>query len=91
MNQEQIKLEIRNIITEIAPDEDLSAVTDEGVLREQMELDSMDFLDIMMELRKRYKIEVPEADYPRFATLKGSAEYLEPLMTQMQPTSTQSH
>jgi acyl carrier protein len=40
----------------------------------------MDFLDIMMELRKRHKIEVPEADYPRFATLGGSVDYLAPLL-----------
>ena len=38
----------------------------------------MDFLDIVMELRKRYKIEVPKEDYPRLATLDGCVEYLGP-------------
>ncbi len=47
-------------------------------LREQLELDSMDFLDIVMELRKKYGIEVPEADYPKLATLDSCAEYLLP-------------
>ena len=83
MNHEQIKMEVRNIIADIAPDEDVSAITDDGIIREQLELDSMDFLDIMMELRRRYKINVPEPDYPHFATLKGSADYLAPMMKEM--------
>jgi len=47
-------------------------------LRDQLELDSMDFLDIVMELRKRHGIEVPEADYPELASLDSCAEYLTP-------------
>ena len=49
-------------------------------IRDQVELDSMDFLDIVMELRKSYGIEVPEADYPQLRTLRSSAVYLEPKM-----------
>ena len=44
----------------------------------RLELDSMDFLDIVMELRKRHGIEVPEADYMQLASLDSSAEYLTP-------------
>ena len=40
----------------------------------------MDFLDIVMELRKRYGVHVPEADYKELATLEGCASYLAPLM-----------
>ena len=47
-------------------------------IRDQLQLDSMDFLDIVMELRKRYGIEVPEKDYMQLATLDSSAEYLTP-------------
>ena len=81
MTRDQIKTEIKDIITAIAPDENLGALTDDGVIREQLDLDSMDFLDIIMELRKRHKIEVPEADYPNFVTLNKCADYLEPRMT----------
>ena len=38
----------------------------------------MDFLDIVMELRKRYKVEVPKEDYPQLATLDGTVAYLIP-------------
>jgi len=69
-----------DIVAQIIPDEDLTNLKGDIPIREQVELDSMDFLDIIMELRKRYGIEVPEDDYPRLATLDGSVAYLEPRM-----------
>ena len=81
MTKDEIKLEVKNIIATIAPDEDIKVLTDDGVIREQLDLDSMDFLDIIMELRKRHKIEVPEEDYPHFGSLNSSAEYLAPRMS----------
>lgn len=69
---------ILDIISDIAPDEDLSQVDPSKLLRDQLELDSMDFLDIVMELRKRHHIEVPEADYPQLASLKSCSDYLLP-------------
>jgi acyl carrier protein len=75
---EEIKKIVLAIIADIAPDEDLSNVKPEVRLRDQLELDSMDFLDIVMELRKKYGIEVPEADYGRLASLDSCAEYLLP-------------
>jgi acyl carrier protein len=78
MTKEQIKATILEIIAQIIPDEDLSNLKGDIPLREQVELDSMDFLDIIMELRKRYGVEVPESDYVQLATLDGSVAYLEP-------------
>ncbi|HTB63015.1 MAG TPA: acyl carrier protein [Opitutales bacterium] len=75
---DEVKKIVLAIIADIAPDEDLSNVKPEVRLREQLELDSMDFLDIVMELRKKYNIEVPEADYPKLGTLDSCAEYLLP-------------
>ena len=48
------------------------------LLRDQLELDSMDFLDIVMELRKRYKLQIPEDEYPELVTLNSCIRYLEP-------------
>src|SRR5881409_114944 len=48
------------------------------VHRVQFELVSMDFLDIVMELRKRYSVEVPEADYGQLASLDSCVTYLAP-------------
>ena len=78
MSKEEIREIIYNIIKDIAPDEDLSNLDDTKAIRDQIELDSMDFLDIVLELRKRYKVDVPEEDYPKLATINGCVEYLEP-------------
>ena len=78
MNREEIIDAIKDIIHTIAPDEDLSSLAPDVRLREQIELDSMDFLDIVMELRKRYGVHVPEADYKELATLDGCVAYLAP-------------
>ncbi|HAQ58015.1 MAG TPA: acyl carrier protein [Opitutae bacterium] len=78
MTEDQVKQIVIDIIAEIAPDEDTSNITPEINLRDQLDLDSMDFLDIVMELRKQHNIEVPEADYPELASLATCAAYLTP-------------
>lgn len=78
MTREEIFEAVKDIIATIAPDEDVSSLTTGERLREQIELDSMDFLDIVMELRKRYGVQVPEEDYPQLATLESCADYLMP-------------
>ena len=78
MTPVEIREEILDILGDIAPDEDLSGLVDETACRDQLELDSMDFLDIVMELRKKHGIEVPEADYRELESLDSSAEYLFP-------------
>ena len=80
MTPAEIRDEIIDILSEIAPDEDLSGLQDEQSFREQMELDSMDFLDIVMELRKAYRIQIPEEDYFHLGTMQSTVEYLTPLL-----------
>jgi len=74
--------EIRNVILEIIQDiddeADLKNLDSSEALRDQLDLDSMDFLDIVMELRKRYQIQIPEEDYPQLATLDSCVNYLTP-------------
>ena len=79
MTRVEISKAIVSILDEIVPDEDWASLTQEADLRGKLE--SMDFLDVIMELRKRYSVEVPEADYGQFATLKGCVDYLEPKLT----------
>ena len=78
MQAVEIKKAVLDIIGEIVPDEDVSIVKADIALRDQLELDSMDFLDIVMELKKRHRIEVPQEDFPRLATLNSCVEYLAP-------------
>jgi acyl carrier protein len=80
MKAEEIRAMIVEVIHEIVPDEDLSNLKGDIRIRDQIEMDSMDFLDVVMELRKRYSIVVPEDDYMELATLDSSVAYLEPRM-----------
>ena len=76
MKAEELRKAVLEIIRDIAGLDETPEVDGAKPLRDQLELDSMDFLDIVMELRKRHKIEVPEADYGRLATLDSTVGYL---------------
>ncbi len=87
MTPADIRDEIIDILANIAPDEDLSELKDDVAFRDQLELDSMDFLDIVMELRKRYRVQIPEAEYEKLASMSSTVGYLEPIMKDMQKAS----
>jgi acyl carrier protein len=78
MNRQEIRDVILEIIQDIDEDSSIEQLKDDQPLRDQLDLDSMDFLDIVMELRKRYKLQIPEADYPELASLSSCVNYLEP-------------
>ena len=78
MTPQKVKDIVMSIISIVSPDAEMSKVEGDVPLRDQLDMDSMDLLDIVMELRKRYRIEVPKEDYPRLATLNSCVSYLVP-------------
>lgn len=84
MTSAEIREAVLEILADIAPDDDLSGLKDDVAFRDQLELDSMDFLDIVMELRKRYRVQIPEEDYTELASMESTVKYLEPLMKDTQ-------
>ena len=82
MEATEVRAIVLAIIEDVALDEDLSTLDDSKALREQLDLDSMDFLDIVMELKKRHKIEVPQEDYPELASMQSCVDYLTPKFNQ---------
>jgi acyl carrier protein len=80
MTPAEIRDEILDILEDISPDEELDDLKDDVPFRDQLELDSMDFLDIVMELRKRHRVQIPEEDYGALASMDSTVEYLEPKM-----------
>jgi acyl carrier protein len=84
MTGAEIREEVLDILESIAPDEDLTQLDDAKNFREQLELDSMDFLDIVMELRKRHRVQIPEDEYVNLASMNSTVAYLTPLMKDMQ-------
>ena len=80
MTRDDIKDLILEIIKDIDEDADFATLQTDQPLRDQLDLDSMDFLDIVMELRKRHKLQIPEVDYPQLASLDSCVNYLEPML-----------
>ena len=78
MSPEDIKNVLLEIIGDIDEEADLEALDADKPLRDQLDLDSMDFLDIVMELRKRYKLQIPEDEYPELISLNSCVKYLAP-------------
>ncbi|WP_354623609.1 acyl carrier protein [Psychromonas sp. MME2] len=74
------KIELKNlIITElgnIAPEIEPEEIPEDQDLREAIELDSMDFLNLVIAVSKQTKVAIPEADYPLVVTLNGMVNYL---------------
>ncbi|MFG1482611.1 acyl carrier protein [Halobacteriovorax sp. GFR7] len=78
MTPEQVRQIVVDIIADIAVDDDVTSIDDATPLRDQLDLDSMDFLDIVMELKKQHSIEVPQEDYPELASMNSCVAYLTP-------------
>jgi acyl carrier protein len=60
----------------IAPDIDPGRIDREADLREECDIDSMDFLTLVTALGARFGIPLPEADYPRMRSFRDLAAYL---------------
>ncbi len=78
MTEVEVKDAIVKIIADVAMDEDVTSIDASASLRDELDLDSMDFLDIVMELKKRHKITVPQEEYSELATLDSCVKYLTP-------------
>jgi acyl carrier protein len=78
MTRDEIRDVVLEIIEDIDEEADFATLDADAPLRDQLDLDSMDFLDIVMELRKRYKLQILEEEYPQLATLTSCVNFLEP-------------
>ncbi len=76
MNASEIRTLVADVLAGIAPEADLSTVGESEDLREALDLDSMDFLNLIIGLSQSSGVSIPEADYPRFFTLQGIVQYL---------------
>lgn len=63
-------------LTSVAPDLDAATIADDDHLQDDLGLDSMDFLNLVARLHRRFGLPIPETDYPRLATTEQAAAYL---------------
>jgi acyl carrier protein len=76
MTRDEIKNTVLRILGGIAPEADLTLIKPQVSFREQLDIDSMDYLNFAIGLSKELGVEVPEADYPKVASLDGCVEYV---------------
>lgn len=76
MTRDEIAGVVRAILGGIAPEVDLSAVRPDGDLRDELDIDSMDFLRFVVQLHEKLGVDVPEADYPKIRALDACIAYL---------------
>lgn len=76
MTAEDIRKTVVEALTRIAPEIDPGSIQPQASFRDQLDLDSMDFLNFVLAVRDRLGVEIPEADYSRLATLDRAVAYL---------------
>ncbi len=80
MNQDDIRAAFIEDLTSVAPDIDPDTLEDDEHLQDDLGLDSMDFLNLVSALHKRFNLPIPEADYPELATTARAIRYLDRML-----------
>ena len=76
MTKDETREIVLRALGQVAPEADLSQLKPNLRIRDQLDIDSMDLLNFVIGLHKELNVEIPEADYPKLATLDGCIEYL---------------
>lgn len=76
MTHDEIRAVLTDILGGIAPETDATSVAPDADLREAMDLDSMDFLNLVAALHERLEIDIPESEYRALSTIGGAIDYL---------------
>jgi acyl carrier protein len=76
MNEQELHDVVIRALTEVAPDVDPGAIDRETSLADQLDLDSIDFLNVLVSVHEQTGIEIPERDYPKLSTLDAAVAYL---------------
>ncbi|HJV70171.1 acyl carrier protein [Ideonella sp.] len=75
-DRESVRQAVIEAVLAIAPEADFATVDPARSLRAQLDLDSFDFLNLLIALHERLGVEVPEADYGRVDSLDALVVYL---------------
>jgi len=76
MNERELHDVVIRALTEVAPDIDPAGIDPGSDLAEQLDIDSMDFLNIIVAVHEQTGIEIPERDYAKLSTLDDAVAYL---------------
>jgi acyl carrier protein len=76
MNTTEIRGVIVQALADVAPEAASSTIDDALPLRDQLDLDSMDFLNFVIGIHRALHVDIPETDYPKIQTIAGLTSYL---------------
>ncbi len=68
---------VLSVLTSIAPEVEADDISDDVLLRDQVDLDSMDWLNFLLGIHKRFNVDIPESDYASLRTLADVVGYVE--------------
>lgn len=77
MPSNDIRDEVLSVLTTIAPEVEPEDIRDDGLLRDQVDLDSMDWLNFLIGIHKRLHVDIPESDYAGLRTLSDVVHYVD--------------
>jgi acyl carrier protein len=76
MTEEEIKTKVLRILGEIAPEAELANIKPDVEFRDQIDLDSMDYLNFVIALDEEFQAAIPETEYTKFISLNACVEEL---------------
>lgn len=76
MTREEIRKAVVEGLSDIAPETDPAAIAGNADVRDALDIDSMDFLNFVIRLHQRLRVDIPEVDYPKLLTIDGATSYL---------------
>jgi acyl carrier protein len=76
MNRQEIRAALIDALSAIAPEGDYATLKGDRPLRDQLDIDSFDFLNVVIRLHDKLGVDIPEADYRNLATLDAATDYL---------------
>ncbi|HET7764206.1 MAG TPA: acyl carrier protein [Burkholderiales bacterium] len=76
MNETEIRTRVVGVIKSIAPEVEEGELRAERPLRDQVDLDSMDWLNVLVAVHEKLKVDIPEADYRKLVTLNDIVAYI---------------
>lgn len=76
MTPDEVRTAVLHVLCRIAPEIDPATIKNNISLRDQLDIDSMDFLNFLIGLHQEFHVDIPEADYPKLTTLDACIKYL---------------
>jgi acyl carrier protein len=80
MTRDEIRGKLLGILAGIAPEADLSKLNPDVPLRDELDIDSIDFMNFLIGISEQLHVDVPETDYAKVATLNRSVDHLASLL-----------